>query len=130
MSVSRNKAGPKAMTFRRRADRLWEIFTTSAEAAKLGSAEASEARKKRVFEFLDVLEQRRRLEFSRPSEASSRDELVEVAIARVLEKRGHSTKEISELLPVWRERFAHLERQFAEAREAREPGTDTGRFGR
>jgi hypothetical protein len=109
------------MTFDRRAAKLEEIFSASTEA----DASAEAARRRRVIEFLDILEERRRLEFSRPK-SSSAAELLELAIARHFEKQGRTAQEISELLPACAERFGHLERQFAEARAS----SATQRFGR
>ena len=41
-------------------------------------------------------------------------ELRELAVARGLERRGYSTQEIAELIPVWLERFEHFDRLRAE----------------
>jgi hypothetical protein len=44
----------------------------------------------------------------------TREELRELAIARGLEKRGYSTQEIGERIPVWLDRFEHFDRLRAE----------------
>lgn len=91
------------MTFERRADRLEEIFGTASSRPRPNPD---------VIDYLDILEELRRLEFSRPS--CSRGELLEVAIARHFEKQGRTAAEISELLPRWREKFEYRHRQITE----------------
>jgi hypothetical protein len=99
------------MTFRRRADRLLEILTEE-------TTSRSPRPNPDVIHYLDIVEERRRLRFSRPNSSFARAELLELAIGRVLEKQGRTAQEISELLPAWVERFEHFDRQRSSAEDS------------
>jgi hypothetical protein len=102
-------------SFERRAERLEQMFSEPSEARRIGpdpdwcaildelaSLKASRAVHYRGGKRIEGEDLPRKL----LGENYTRTELLELAIARGLEKRGYGTAEVAELLPRWLERFS------------------------